>query len=50
MYFNFERNRFGTFCENGQKPSEPSKKGCFLNARDAFEKSLKSHMKRKIDL
>ena len=26
------------------------KKGCFSNARDAFDKSLKSHMKRNIDL
>ena len=50
IYFNFERNRFSTLWENGQKPSEPSKKGCFLKPRDAFEKSLKSHMKRKIDL
>ena len=50
MYFNFELNRFSTFWENGQKPSEPSKKGCFLKSRDVFEKSLKSHMKRKIDL
>ena len=36
---NFERNWFSTFWENGQKPSEPSKKGCFLKAWNAFKKS-----------
>ena len=49
-YIQFWTKLISSFWENGQKPSEQSKKRCFSFLKKAFEKSLKRHMKQNIDL